>query len=465
MSEVTYVLEDKLKEWFGFETFKRGQKEIIESILAGKHTLGILPTGSGKSLCYQLPTYLIEKPTLVISPLISLMDDQVMQMKLNGESHVSYIHSGMDEIEKRNHINQISQSRFIYLSPEFLLQPQNFKLISHLDFGLIVLDEAHCLSEWGYDFRSHYALIGQITSHFKNARILALTATAPPHLEEDLSHILSIDLNVIKTSMNRDNISLQHKNFNDDEEKIKWLIPFLSYSGPTIIYISSKKRCLELAKLIYEAGFLTGIYHGDLSYQERQTVQQQFLNNDIPIIVATSAFGMGINKKDIRTVIHFHLSSSPSNYLQEIGRAGRDGKPSQAISLYQPDDSFILETLLFADMMTEEDISMFELGEFLPPVKKDILDTLYRQFTINDLKSIFKKSFQRKRLGYMRILGYKNLDQCRRNYLLEFFGEHPDKPVRCCDNDTELEEIKTFNRKKVKRKMNYKEKLQNLFED
>lgn len=458
------MLEDKLNEWFGFESFKPGQKDIIESVLNGQHTLGILPTGSGKSLCYQLPTYLIEKPTLVISPLISLMDDQVMQMKLNGESQVAYIHSGMDEIEKRNNIKLISQSRFIYLSPEFLLQPQNFKLISHINFGLIVLDEAHCLSEWGYDFRPHYALIGQVTSHFKNAGILALTATAPRDLEEDLNHILNIKLKVIMTSMNRSNISLQHKNFNDDDEKVDWLIPFLQYSGPTIIYTSSKKRCLELAKAIYDAGYLTGIYHGDLSYQERQTVQHQFLNNDIPVIVATSAFGMGINKKDIRTVIHFHLSSSPSNYLQEIGRAGRDGKPSQAISLYQPDDSYILETLLFTDMITEDDISLFELGDFLPPIKKDILDTLYRQFNINELKTIFRKSFLRKRLGYIRMLGYKNLDQCRRNYLLEFFGEQPKKPEHCCDNDSVLEGIHSPNRKKVKRKMNYKEKLHNLFE-
>ncbi|BBD89975.1 RecQ family ATP-dependent DNA helicase [Staphylococcus caprae] len=458
------MLEDKLKDWFGFKTFKPGQKDIIQSVLEGKHTLGILPTGSGKSLCYQFPTYLIEKPTLVISPLISLMDDQVMQMKLNGESQVAYIHSGMDEVEKRNNIKRLPQSRFIYLSPEYILQPQNFKLISRIDFGLIVLDEAHCLSEWGYDFRPHYALIGQIISHFKHARVLALTATAPPHLDEDLTQILNVKLNVIKTSMSRENISLQHRNFNDDDEKIEWLIPFLNYSGPTIIYISSKKKCLELANLIYDAGFLTGIYHGDLSYQERQTVQQQFLNNDIPVIVATSAFGMGINKKDIRTVIHFHLSSSPSNYLQEIGRAGRDGKLSQAISLYQPDDRFLLETLLFTDMITDEDISMFELGDFLPPDKKEILETLYRQFSVSELRSIFKKSYQRKRLGYMRMLGYKDIDQCRRNYLLEFFNEHPDKPNQCCDNDTDLKEIKNFNRKKVKRKMTYEEKLKNLFE-
>lgn len=458
------MLKDNLKKWFGFDEFKEGQEEIIDSVLHGKHTLGILPTGSGKSLCYQLPTYILEKPTLIISPLISLMDDQVMQMKLKGETHVACIHSGMDEVEKRDNIKRLSKSRFIYLSPEYILQPHNFKYIAHINFGLIVLDEAHCLSEWGYDFRPHYALVGKIIHHFNSATVLALTATAPPQLETDLSHILSLKLNVVQKSMNRKNISLQHFNFNDDEGKIEWLLPFLSNSGPTIIYVSSKKRCLELAQMIYDSGYLTGIYHGDLSYQERQTVQQQFFNNDIPVIVATSAFGMGINKKDIRTVIHFHLSSSPSNYLQEIGRAGRDGKQSQAISLFQPDDSFILETLLFSDMITDDDITMFEMGNHLPDEKEKILSTLNLQFTFSQLKDIFHQSYQRKRLGYMRMMGYTNLDQCRRKYLLEFFGEHPQSPKQCCDQDSILESIQILNRKKVKRKLSFNEKLYNLFE-
>lgn len=458
------MLQEKLKQWFGFDSFKPGQEEIITSVLNQQHTLGILPTGSGKSLCYQLPTYILEKPTLVISPLISLMDDQVMQMKLNGEHAVSCIHSGMDENEKRQNFKKINQSKFIYLSPEFILQTQNFKLIANIDFGLIVLDEAHCLSEWGYDFRPHYALIGKITSHFKSSTILALTATAPPHLENDLKEILHVNLHTVKTSMNRLNISLRHMNFASDEEKINWLLPQLSSTGPTIIYVSSKKMCLTLANLIYDSGFLTGIYHGDLSYQERHTVQQQFLNNDIPVIVATSAFGMGINKKDIRTVIHFHLSSSPSNYLQEIGRAGRDGRQSQAISLYQPDDAYILETILFADRITPEDINQFELGQFIPPEKETILSILYNRYTIAKLHYIFDQSYKRKKLGYSRMLGYKQLDQCRRKYLLEFFNEQPEIPNQCCDNDTELSEIKVINRKKVKRKLNYKEKLQNLLE-
>nr|WP_242688925.1 ATP-dependent DNA helicase RecQ [Staphylococcus simiae] len=463
MKEVKSVLHKFLQQKFGFDHFKPGQEEIIDSVLSGQHTLGILPTGSGKSLCYQLPTYINEKPTLIISPLISLMDDQVMHLKLNGEKQVACIHSGMDEVEKRHNIKMLQHSRFIFLSPEFILQPFNFKLIATIDIGLIVLDEAHCLSEWGYDFRPHYALIGKVTKHFHKATILALTATAPSHLRDDLKDMLGVDFEVIKTTMNRPNITFSHLNFNDDSDKINWLLSFLEYSGPTIIYVSSKKLCHQLAQHIYNHGYLTGIYHGDMNYQERQTVQQQFLNNEIPVIVATSAFGMGVNKKDIRTIVHFHLSSSPSNYLQEIGRAGRDGQPSQAISLYQPDDSFILETLLFSDMITDEDIHQFSLGQLLSEEKQNILATLASYYSINALTLIFNQSFKRKQLGFYRMLGYTNLDQCRRRYLLEFFKEVPPKQQQCCDIDDDIDRINIKNKKEVVRKLDVKEKLQNLF--
>ncbi|WP_251520789.1 MULTISPECIES: ATP-dependent DNA helicase RecQ [unclassified Staphylococcus] len=458
------MLHQELDKWFGFTSFKPGQQEVIQSVIDGQNTLGILPTGSGKSLCYQLTTYIKQKPTLIISPLISLMDDQVMQLKIQGEKNVACIHSGLDEEEKRLNIQALTSSRFIFLSPEFLLQPHNFNLIKSLNLGMIVLDEAHCLSEWGYDFRPHYALIGSIIKLFPSATILALTATAPPYLTQDLFQMLQKEFKVIKTQMNRDNIRFSHKNFSDDDEKNAWLLPTLETSGPTIIYVSSKKVCLSLAKQIYHYGFLTGIYHSDLSYQERQTVQHQFINNEIPIIVATSAFGMGINKKDIRTVIHYHLPSSPSNYIQEIGRAGRDGNPSQAISMYQPDDQYLLETLLFTDIITAEDVNDFELGGFVDPYKQEILNLLSSYYSFSQLKSIFEKTYQRKYHGFIRMLGYKSLDQCRRAYMMEFFGETLlNKPDPCCDNDSNIQPFNYFNRKKVKRKIEYQEKLKNLF--
>lgn len=458
------MLHEALKKWFGFESFKKGQEEIISNVLNHKHTLGILPTGSGKSLCYQLPTYINKKPTLVVSPLISLMDDQVMQMKINGETSVSCVHSGMDEQERQYNLAKIKSSRFIFLSPEFLLQPFNAKLLTKLDLGLIVLDEAHCLSEWGYDFRPHYALIGKITRQFPQATILALTATAQPYLLNDINHMLNANLTEIKTTMNRDNISLSHLNFDSDETKLTWLLDFIKNSGPTIIYVSSKKICLSLAQAIYDEGYLTGIYHGDLSYQERHTVQHQFISNEIPIIVATSAFGMGINKKDIRTIIHFHIPTSPSSYMQEIGRAGRDGEISQAISLYQPDDSYLLETLLFTDSVTSDDIALFETGDLIDPIKLEMLETLSSYYSIDELTTIFNKSLQRKQLAYKKMINYKMLDTCRRSFLLAYFGEYNiKKPSYCCDNDTHLKKLTIYNKKKVKRKMDYNEKLQNLF--
>lgn len=458
------VLKQALNKWFGFDSFKPGQEDVINHVLAGEPTLGILPTGSGKSLCYQLPTYIKQQPTLIISPLISLMDDQVMQMKAQGERSVCHVHSGMDESEKKHNLQRLKHSRFVFLSPEFILQPQNFARIKDIQFGMIVLDEAHCISEWGYDFRPHYALMGKVTQHFNEATLLALTATAPPHLADDLSQMMHCQFQVVKTTMNRPNIALQHLNFEDDNEKIDWLLSFISHSGPTIIYVSSKKMCLTLAEAIYQTGYLTGIYHSDLTYQERYTVQQQFVQNEIPIIVATSAFGMGINKKDVRTVIHFHLATSPSNYMQEIGRAGRDGAQSQAISLYQPDDQYLLSTLLFTDMLTEEDVEMYEAGQFIEPDKEEVITTLNSYYSFADIKRIFKISFERKQQGYIKMLGYKNLEQCRRSYLLSFFNETMDtQPEYCCDCDSDSPEIDVKNRKKVKRKMDYTEKLGNLF--
>lgn len=457
------MLEKALNQWFGFKSFKEGQKEIIQNVLNHRHTLGVLPTGSGKSLCYQLPTYILKKPTLVISPLISLMDDQVMQMRKNGERSVSYVHSGMSRDERQKNLKSISSSKFIFLSPEFILHRDNIKWIQQLDLGLIVLDEAHCITEWGYDFRPHYALIGNVTKLFPHATILALTATAKKHLKDDIETIINHQFDLIQTKMHRSNIMLKHYNMEHDEQKIKWLKEFINHSGPTIIYTSSKKKCHELAKMIYQEGYLTGVYHGDLSYQERQTVQQQFLRNDIPIIVATSAFGMGINKPDIRTIIHYHLPVSPSNYIQEIGRAGRDGKLSQAISLYQPDDYYLLETLLFADAITSQDIDNFMSGLDIIPEKHAIINVLNEKYSSDDIKRIFEITAIRKQDGLNTMMGYKNLKERHHYYLMSYFGEFISEEELSPINQDSKNEINIPNRKKVIRKMDYLEKLNQIF--
>ncbi|PCF88172.1 RecQ family ATP-dependent DNA helicase [Staphylococcus intermedius] len=457
------MLKDALKQYFGFSTFRPGQESIISSVLNGQHTLGILPTGSGKSLCYQLPTYIKQQPTLVISPLISLMDDQVMQMKMQGEHRVVAIHSGLESTAKKRALQQVAQSRFIFVSPEFILQPHHFNLFKSIRFGMIVLDEVHCLSEWGFDFRPHYALIGKVTNHFHEATVLALTATATRHLKVDIQRVIQKPIHVIEHSMDRPNVALSVKFMSSYEEKIDWLIDTIATSGPTIIYVSSKKVSLELATSIYKAGYLTGIYHGDLSYQERHTVQQQFLNNDIRIIVATSAFGMGVNKPDIRTIIHFHVSPTPSSYLQEIGRAGRDGLPSQAIALFQPDDQYLMETLALANMMHAADVDQYELGQMIDIEKRDILDVLSQAFSFQELRHIFTQNEEVKRQGYRHMYHYILTKQCRRQHLMNYFGMTKETVTSCCDYCDNLTPVYEKNKKKVKRKLTYIEKLDHLF--
>lgn len=457
------MLKDALKQYFGFTTFRPGQESIISSVLEGQHTLGILPTGSGKSLCYQLPTYMKQQPTLVISPLISLMDDQVMQMKMQGEHRVVAIHSGMEHAAKKRALQQLTQARFIFVSPEFILQPHHFNLFKNIRFGMIVLDEVHCLSEWGFDFRPHYALIGKVTRYFNEATVLALTATATRHLKDDIQRVIQKSVHVIEHSMDRPNVALSVKFMSSYEEKVDWLIDTIATSGPTIIYVSSKKVSLDLATSIYEAGYLTGIYHGDLSYQERHTVQQQFLNNDIRIIVATSAFGMGVNKPDIRTIIHFHVSPTPSSYLQEIGRAGRDGLPSQAIALFQPDDQYLMETLALVNIMHASDVDQYGVGQMIDSEKRAILDVLTQAFSFQQLRQIFTQNEDMKRQGYRHMYHYILTKQCRRQHLLNYFGMTTETTDACCDQCDTLSPVYEKNKKKVKRKLTYIEKLENLF--
>lgn len=458
------MLTKALKHYFNFDSFKPGQKDIIVNVMAGKHTLGVLPTGSGKSLCYQLPTYIKGEPTLIISPLISLMDDQVMQMKMNGEQRVIAIHSGMEENERQLAFKQLTSARFIFVSPELLLQPHHFNRFKNLKLGLIVLDEAHCLSEWGFDFRPHYALVGHVIQHFQHTTILALTATATPQLLQDLTTVINLPFELYDSSVNRTNIAFDVKFMSSYEDKLDWLLNFIKDSGPTIIYVSSKKVGLQLAERIYASGHLTGLYHGDLSYQERQTVQHQFINNEIKIIVATSAFGMGINKPNIRSIVHFHAPYSPSNYIQEVGRAGRDGEMSQAIVLYQPDDQFLMQNLMTLNAISTTDIDLYQQSQLIDEEKRQIIETLRQRFSMKDLVEIFNKQYQLKHRAYRHMMHFIMTKQCRRSIILRYFNSSATQDQHCCDICDNILQISEKNGKKVKRQINYIEKLKSLLE-
>ncbi|MCD8874437.1 RecQ family ATP-dependent DNA helicase [Mammaliicoccus sciuri] len=457
------MLQQELKKYFGYDHFRSGQEETVQNILDGHDVLSILSTGAGKSLCYQLPAYITGGRVLIISPLISLMDDQVVQMKLNGEKNAVAIHSAIDPNERSDIFRNLLSYQFIFCSPEFIYEEHNFKRFKSIGFKYIVLDEAHCLSEWGFDFRPHYALISKVTQYFKEAQVIALSATLTNKMMQDIEVITKRQFKIHKEGLNRSNIMYHHVNFDSEEEKDHYLLDTIKDSGPTIIYVSSKKKCHELAEMIYKEGFLTGIYHGDLNYQERTTVQTQFINNDIKIIVATSAFGMGINKQDVRTVIHYHLPTSPSKYVQEVGRAGRDGEPSQAISLFTASDIHILSHLANEHGIDIDMLNLFEQGYQLNEEISKNIQYLLELYPLNQLKEKIQAEQNQKQYAFSFMRNYIQIDTCRRTYLMNYFNEHVTQDNHCCDNCKNANLLKLPNIKEVKFKTSYKNRLNAIF--
>ena len=330
-------VEEILVKQFGFNTFRPGQKEVIDSLLKGNHTLAMLPTGSGKSLCYQLPAYVLNKAVLIVSPLLSLMQDQAEQLKMRGEKSVITLNSFLNYEKKREAIEYLDSYRFIYLSPEMLAIPRIIERLRKLEIGLFVIDEAYCISQWGYDFRTDYLNLGNVRSTLNNPLTLALTATATKTVQADIKEKLKLEHpKEVITSVDRSNITYIVEEFSSFDEKLARLKQLVnSFDGAGIIYFSSKKAAESVANFLQENGVKDiDYYHGGMEQEQRMLIQQQFLRGQLRIICATSAFGMGVNKNNVRVVIHFHLPGGMEAYLQEIGRAGRDGKQSAAILLY-----------------------------------------------------------------------------------------------------------------------------------
>jgi ATP-dependent DNA helicase RecQ len=326
----TTILHATLKENFGFEKFRPNQEEIISCILSGKDTLAIMPTGGGKSICFQLPALILPGVTIVISPLIALMKDQVDSLKANG-INACFINSSQSSEEQQFYIENLQSNKFklVYIAPESLSYLENS--FNKLTISLIAIDEAHCISAWGHDFRPAYTNLGYLKSRFPSTPILALTATADKATRTDISNQLNlVDPKTFVASFDRKNLSLEVRPALD---RVKQIIDFIqtkpNESG--IIYCLSRKTTEELAEKLQKIGIKANAYHAGLDNRIRSEVQDAFINDDCQVVCATIAFGMGIDKSNVRWVIHYNLPKNIEGYYQEIGRAGRDGLPSETI--------------------------------------------------------------------------------------------------------------------------------------
>lgn len=347
--------EKVLHNVFGYQSFRQGQSEVIEAILSGKDCLVIMTTGGGKSLCYQVPALCFEGITLVISPLISLMKDQVDQLLTNGVE-AGYINS-TQTIEEQQAIEQKAisgQLKLLYLSPEKVMTSNFFQFISLCKISLIAVDEAHCVSQWGHDFRPEYTLLGGLRKTFPNIPLVALTATADPTTRFDIIHHLKLeDPHTYLGSFDRPNIryTVQEK-FKPVDQLIKFISSQQGKSG--IVYCNSRKKVEELTEKLSARRFSVMGYHAGMTVQQRETVQNAFQRDNIQIVVATVAFGMGINKSNVRFVVHFDLPRSIEAYYQETGRAGRDDLPAEAVLFYDPADYGWLNKVLLEKPESEQ---------------------------------------------------------------------------------------------------------------
>ena len=363
-----YILTDELKKYFGFDTFKGNQEAIIQNLLDGNDTFVLMPTGGGKSLCYQLPSLLMEGTAIVISPLIALMKNQVDAMRYYSEEDgiAHFINSSLN----RTAIDQVKddilsgKTKLLYVAPESLTKEENVEFLKSVKISFYAIDEAHCISEWGHDFRPEYRKIRPIVNQVGKAPLIALTATATPKVQHDIQKNLGMmHAKVFKSSFNRPNLYYEVRTKTDDVDKdiIKYIKSNPDKSG--IIYCLSRKKVEELSEILVANGIKAKPYHAGMDSVTRTETQDDFLMEKIDVIVATIAFGMGIDKPDVRFVIHYDIPKSLEGYYQETGRAGRDGGEGQCIAFYSEKDLQKLEKFMQGKPVSEQEIGKQLLQE------------------------------------------------------------------------------------------------------
>jgi ATP-dependent DNA helicase RecQ len=333
-------LREALKKHFGFQDFIGQQEAAVEAALAGRNSLVLMPTGGGKSLCYQLPALLLQKPVLVISPLIALMKDQVDALRAKG-IQAQFINSTLNRQDRETRLKQFlsGQLRLLYVTPERFRRPEFLEQIRGFQPGLLAVDEAHCISQWGHDFRPEYSRVDQLAELLGWPPIMALTATATPEVEAEICKKLKVESpQVLRSPLTRPNLGVRVEDLYGAENKIARLAEILLGGGVSIVYFSLISTLQEISRELEKRKIRHGVYHGQMQDRERRRSQEDFLQDRVAIMLATPAFGLGVDKPNVRQVVHFELPGSIEAYFQEIGRAGRDGLPARATLLYDEDD-------------------------------------------------------------------------------------------------------------------------------
>lgn len=373
------LIHDILKRYWGYDSFRPRQEEIIMSVLDGRDTLGLLPTGGGKSITFQVPAMVFEGITVVVTPLISLMKDQVDNLRAAGIRAVC-LHSGLSRAEHRLALDRcrLGKAKLMYVSPEKLQSATFIDQLRSMDVSFLVVDEAHCISQWGYDFRPSYLKISLIRELFPDIPVLALTASATPVVVDDIMDKLGFkERNVYARSFSRDNLSYIVRNDFDKERRL--INVLTNTSGSAIVYVRSRRRTREIADMLVRNGISADYYHAGLDATEKNEKQNNWKTDGVRVMVATNAFGMGIDKPDVRTVVHYDIPSSLEEYYQEAGRAGRDGKDAFAVLLVSRADKGRL-TRMLSEMFPPKDFirRVYELaGNFVNVAVGDGYNSVY----------------------------------------------------------------------------------------
>ena len=468
-----------LRETFGLDKLRQGQAEVIRSVLEGHNTLAIMPTGAGKSLCYQLPSLHLPGTTVVVSPLISLMKDQVDKLRDAG-LEAAQLNSALTTEEQNENLEQIQneESDFIFITPERFTDQEFLRELRNRDINFVVIDEAHCISEWGHDFRPAYLSLGAAVKTLGTPPVLALTATATLEVIADIEKQLDLGkLQVVKTGIYRPNLYLEVKRVTNEREKHEQLVRILNeHEGTGIIYAATVKAVEELTDWLQSFDFQIEKYHGRMKASDRKRNQEAFMNGELKAIVATYAFGMGIDKPDIRFVVHYQMPGALEAYYQEAGRAGRDGEPAICSLFYQLEDRRTQQFFLggkhpkFDDILAVhqalETLNAAERAVPLPVVQEQantvsaakvrVVLSLLKEFKIvkelrglqfrllrvgveqNELEELSRSSEEKvnkDKEKLERMMQYGQSAMCRWRLLHDYFGEEMEEE-RCgnCDN-------------------------------